>query len=240
MFARIAIKRNAKDDGEKPFWISFADLMTALMVLFLLAMSVALLAVTRTVSEAEQRKEARDRDLREILLRLKNETDKFPGVKVDLNRGAVDFGDRARFDTGSSRISIDKAKLLREYVPQAILPVARSDVGTKWLKRVVVVGFADQRGTYLYNLDLSLQRSARLLCILLAEPSSDERSLSQDELTQIRDLFLVGGFSFNSSKKTLEESRRIELRLEFYALGEERLPPVTTPLGDLGKCPLAA
>jgi len=52
-------KKRNKDDGERPFWISFSDLMTALMVVFLLVMSVALLAVTKDVSE-QQRKEANE------------------------------------------------------------------------------------------------------------------------------------------------------------------------------------
>ena len=40
---RIVLKRGGRDEAEKPFWISFADLMTALMVLFLVVMGVALL-----------------------------------------------------------------------------------------------------------------------------------------------------------------------------------------------------
>src|SRR5689334_15787821 len=46
--ANIVLKRGNRDEAEKPFWISFADLMTALMVLFLVVMGVALLAVTRS------------------------------------------------------------------------------------------------------------------------------------------------------------------------------------------------
>jgi hypothetical protein len=42
--SRIVLKRGGRDEAEKPFWISFADLMTALMVLFLV-MGVELLAV---------------------------------------------------------------------------------------------------------------------------------------------------------------------------------------------------
>ena len=48
--ARITLRKAAANEGEKPFWISFADLMTALMVLFLLVMSVALLAVTKRMA----------------------------------------------------------------------------------------------------------------------------------------------------------------------------------------------
>ena len=38
---RYAKKHRSKDEGEKPFWISFADLMTALMTLFLVVMAVS-------------------------------------------------------------------------------------------------------------------------------------------------------------------------------------------------------
>jgi len=234
--ARILIKRNGRDEAEKPFWISFADLMTALMVLFLLVMSVALLAVTRTVNEAEVRKLARDRDIAQLLDRIRRATDKFPGVSVNMARSAIDFGDRARFDTNSSRLSTEQARLLRAYIPE-VLAIARDDLGRKWFKRVIVEGFADERGTYLLNLDLSLRRSERLLCVLFAKPTSDERAMTNDELEQIRNLFLVGGYSFNSAKASYEESRRIELRLEFWD------EPSTDPeskrtAGNIGTCAL--
>lgn len=44
---RYSKKPRSKDDGEKPFWISFADLMTALMTLFLVVMAVSLMVVTK-------------------------------------------------------------------------------------------------------------------------------------------------------------------------------------------------
>ena len=44
---RMAPARRSREQGEKPFWISFSDLMTALMVLFLVAMAVALMAITQ-------------------------------------------------------------------------------------------------------------------------------------------------------------------------------------------------
>lgn len=235
--ARVLLKKNGRDEAEKPFWISFADLMTALMVLFLLVMSVALLAVTKTVSEAEQRKAARERDITQLLEQVKKATDEFPGVSVDMDRGVIDFGDRARFDTGSSRLTPEQAKLQRAFVPK-VLAIARDDLGKKWLKRIVVEGFADQRDTYLRNLNLSLQRSERLLCVLLAKPAPDEQAMTAGELEQIRDLFLVGGYSFNSAKASFDESRRIELRLEFYGVEEDHAAPDSTNRGNFGTCAL--
>ncbi len=78
-----------RDEAEKPFWISYADLMTALMVLFLVVMSVALLAVTKTVDEAAQRKQARDSEIAALLKELELATKAF-GIKLDPARQAID------------------------------------------------------------------------------------------------------------------------------------------------------
>jgi flagellar motor protein MotB len=234
---RIVIKRNGKDEAEKPFWISFADLMTALMVLFLLVMSVALLAVTKTVTDAERAKLAREQDIAALLQRLTQATAKYPGISVDVDRHVIDFGDRARFETASHKLTNEQARLLRAFVPE-ILKVARDELGRKWLKRIVVEGFSDQRGTYLFNLNLSLQRSQRVLCMLFAPPLLDESAMQADERDQIRELFLVGGYSSNSAKASFEESRRIELRLEFLDMGEARPSADGIARGDFGLCAL--
>ena len=67
--------------------------------------------------------------------------------------------------------------------------------------------------------------------------------MSQDQLEQIRDLFLVGGYSFNAAKynsatKSYDESRRVELRLEFLGVGEMRPSTDATAHGKFGKCAL--
>src|ERR1700731_272426 len=100
--ARIVIKQASKGEPEKPFWISYADLMTALMVLFLVAMSVTLLAVTKTVDEGQRLKAQGDKDITELLPRVEAAASKYPGVRVYKDRNAIDFGDRARFDKNSS------------------------------------------------------------------------------------------------------------------------------------------
>src|SRR5208337_2218794 len=109
-----------------------------------------------------------------------------------------------------------QARLLRAFVPE-VLAIARKELGRKWLKQVVVEGFASPEGDYLYNLNLSLQRSQRVLCVLLEPPYTDESVMSPAELKQIRDLFLVGGYSFNAAKfnaitASYDASRRVELR----------------------------
>ena len=234
---RIVLKRRSGDEGEKPFWISFADLMTALMVLFLLVMSVALLAVTRTVSERERMQAESQRQIDDFLDKIEAAAKQYPGIRVDRKRKVIDFGDRARFDSASSMLSTEQEKLLRAFVPK-VLAVARDGGTSRWLKRIVVEGFTDQRGSYLYNLNLSLQRSQRVLCVLLAPPVSGERIMTAGEYKQIRKLFLVGGYSSNSTMKSLDASRRIELRLEFFGVDEPQPASSETLAVEYGTCAL--
>lgn len=235
MFARPAPAPRSKDEAERPYWISFSDMMSALMVLFLVAMSVALLAITDEISTTEQKKSEREDDIRTVLSRLAEIGRDFPGVTV---RGhSIDFGDRARFDTNSHRLSGDQARTLRAFVPR-LLALARDPLAERWLKRVVVEGFADARGSYIHNLNLSLQRSERVLCVLLAPPGSTPDALGEADRLAVRDLFFVGGASFNSLKGSAEESRRIELRLEFLDPDEGRATLPRPPLDDDPRCPL--
>lgn len=92
----------------------------------------------------------------------------------------------------------------------------------KWLRRVVVEGFTDQDGTYLYNLALSLNRSKSVVCTLFARPAPGEHVLTLPQLQQVQDLFLVGGYSFNSIRQDKAASRRVELKLEFWGIDEKR------------------
>jgi flagellar motor protein MotB len=142
---RIVIKRRGGDEGEKPFWISFADLMTALMVLFLLVMSVALLAVTRTISERERIQAESQKQIDDFLDKIEAAADRYPGVRVDRERKVIDFGDRARFDSASFKLTTEQDKLLRAFVPE-VLTVARDKGASRWLKRIVVEGFTDRQG----------------------------------------------------------------------------------------------
>lgn len=232
---KLPARKRARDEAEKPFWISFADLMTALMVLFLVSVTVALFAVTQKPDEIAKQQAQREREIQELLSSIAESAKEYPGIVV---RGhSIDFGSLAKFETNSSVLTAEQTAMLRVFVPKVVLSKVRDPLGQKWLKRIVVEGFADQRGTYIHNLNLSLQRSERVLCILLASPKSVPNALTDADRLLTRELFLVGGSSFNALKASLEESRRIELKLEFLDMGENRITPRDAPLDD-APCPL--
>lgn len=245
MLAKTIIRRTTRDEGERPFWISFADLMTASMTVFLIVMAVMLVAMKESVdtyNNATRLSHQRQVEIEEFTKQLKVDSEAIrPPVRVSIIKDTVriDLGSAANFVSGSADISTGGSRFLRSYFP-TVLESARTDLGKKWLKRVVVEGFTDTDGTYLFNLDLSLQRSRKVVCAMFAPIQSGERALTYDELGQIRDLFLVGGYSFNSIQSSKAKSRRVEMKLEFWQLGEreqaEKQPKPDLSDKEFGKC----
>lgn len=236
MFTRYVIKRGGKDEGERPFWISFSDLMTALMALFLVVMSVTLLAVTKKVDQEEQRKIQREQDISALMKQIRHASSKWNEVKVDESTYRIDLGEIVRFDSGKASITEDGQQFLRGYIP-TLLNTYDTELGKRWIRRIVVEGFTDQDGTYLYNLWLSLERSRQVVCSLYAIPFVDEVPLTNEQKIAIRELFLVGGYSFNSTKTSKDESRRVELKLEFWQLDEDQPAKPDLSSKEFGVCP---
>lgn len=235
MLNRIVLHRGQKQEGESPFWISFSDLMSALMVLFLLVMAVTLISVTKDVTSAEQRQIQREREIKELMSTIRDQSRAFPEVKVDESTYRIDLGDIVRFESGQSDIQQGSARFLRRYVP-VLLQAQAGELGQKWIRRIVVEGFTDQVGTYLFNLGLSLDRSKRVVCVLFATPSVGETQMTEAQKRQIRDLFLVGGYSFNSMKASKEASRRAELKIEFWSLDEVKEATPRIDAKEFGQC----
>jgi len=69
---------------------------------------------------------------------------------VDRDRRVIDFQD-ARDSTRTFIAEHSASKAFARLRPE-LLSLASSDLGKRILKRVVVEGFADQSGTYLFNL----------------------------------------------------------------------------------------
>jgi hypothetical protein len=230
-------QRRRKDEGEKPFWISFSDLMSALMVLFLVVMSVALLAVTKKISDDEREEKQRASDISELMKVIQQVANQFEGVRIVGT--TIDFGPRGNFEReGQNTLSAPQRDLLREFTPRLIKELRTNEGGRRWFKRAVVEGYASQTGSYLFNLNLSLERSERVLCELLRDPAGVE-PLPIEDRRLIAQRFFVGGASFNSLRTNAAESRRIEFKLEFKSRDElkrdEANPPTEVDLSILDR-----
>jgi outer membrane protein OmpA-like peptidoglycan-associated protein len=217
--------------------------MTACMTLFLVVMAVEIVTLENKFSTKETI--VRSELIQNCFNELDNEAKKtFPEVileykpsdNINIDLGAiVNFSKR---DYHINQIGID---FLRIYIP-SIIRATKSPACSKYLRRIIVEGYTDTDGNYLPNLQLSQRRSAEVVCSL-SESVKSNTTIDQQDLNDIRDLFLVGGFSFNSYKPSKAENRRVVLKLEFWQVNEkERFMSevkykVDISNKEFGKCP---
>ena len=233
MLARLVLKRGAKAEGESPFWISFSDLMSALMVLFLVVMAVTLVAVTDSLDRVTKTQIERNNAIKKVMSMIADSPSS-SGVLVDRQNYRIDLGKQVRFESNSFVISASASDFLRHYIP-VLLRAKGTEEGEKWMRRVVVEGFTDEDGTYLYNLRLSLDRSRSVVCSLFAKGNGN--TLTREQLRQVQELFLVGGYSFNSIQKDKAASRRVEFKIDFWGVDEDRPERQDVLIGkEFGQC----
>lgn len=210
-----------KSEGERPFWISYADLMTAMMTLCLVVMAVTIVAISQKLEEKISDEVRRARDISKVCNDLYESVSGQKGINVNCRDNRIDFGEAGYFGDNDYKLHPEAESYLAELVP-AVLSAADSELGRKWLKQVVIEGYTDTRGSYLYNLYLSLQRSYWLMCTLVDPRMNAHLKLTDSQMQRIREIFLAGGVSFNDAKESLQASRRVELRLQFLSLEEQK------------------
>jgi outer membrane protein OmpA-like peptidoglycan-associated protein len=208
--------------------------MSALMVLFLVVMAVTLVSVTQSIDAATRATRERSDAIKRVMDMIAADP-KSAGVGIDQQNFRIDLGKEVRFDSGSYTISTTAGQFLRSYIP-VLLRAKESPDGHRWIRSVVVEGFTDEDGTYLYNLQLSLDRSRSVVCSLFQSNGAAD-GLTSMQLRKVQELFLVGGYSFNSIKKDKAESRRVELKIDFWGL-EEKVPETSDVLKgkEFGRC----
>ena len=226
MFQQRPRKKSHKDEGEKPFWISYSDLMTACMTLFLVVMAVTIVMLQKRYEQQSNQSKAREETIAECAKNLKDiaEASFLGRARIEYSKGdaiRIDLGSVVKFDDGKHNIPPEASKFLREYIPTVLLTVKNNQC-KQYFRRVIVEGYTSKTGDYMTNLRLSLERSKEVVCELAKTEPDGTGGLSSDNKNQVKSLFFVGGFSFNSQKKSPEESRRAELKLEFWQLNDDK------------------
>jgi outer membrane protein OmpA-like peptidoglycan-associated protein len=219
MFVRAAARYRGKSEGERPFWISYADLMTAMMTLCLVVMAITIIAISRKLDRAVSADEIRARQILKICDEIRSSIGNRPGINVNCKDNRIDFGEAGRFAHDDFHLKSDATEALAILVP-VVLEAADSPLGRKWFKQVIIEGYTDPTGPYLYNLFLSLERSYWVMCQLVDPAMNGPVGLTPAQVAEVRNLFLAGGVSFNDAKQSDEASRRVELRLQFYTKDE--------------------
>lgn len=254
MRTRVLVRRRAAETSEETVWISFSDLMTALLAIFMLA-AVALVfslaqeedALASALSDAEEAKARGDRfdamlstlgtaeQVRAEMVSEVREALAARGIHVEVDASSSVLhipADLLGFDPGSSEIPPQQrtnALILGEAIAQVLLQDDRYTL----LDTVFVEGHTDDlpmEGLYGGNWGLSANRAISLWRLWEDELPVDLGALTGHGGER---LFSVSGYADTRPVNAVQDSdaaraanRRIDIRFTEHRLTEEEIAAV--------------
>lgn len=208
---------------ETNYWMSYADLMSAMLMVFVLLLAVIIQNYHEDMEEKQRQIDAVTNVKNDIIGAL---TEEFKGsnlnIEVDPQTGAIRFPGNILYDSDSSVISPEGKTFLRTFVPNYFGIILQERFKNE-ISSIIVEGHTDNEGTYLYNLKLSQSRAFSVVEEIYKEdfPDFAERELSKEYLTSNGRSFMVpidnedGTYNANNSRRVeflfrLKEEERIE------------------------------
>src|SRR5690554_988724 len=152
-------------ESEENFWPTFTDLLSVIILVILLVL-VSYIFVAQISTE-------KSREIQEMIsLQIEEITGFRASIAGDLHQefadsemvlhldedtGAITFSGEILFETDSARIKAEFKEMLEEFIPRYV-EVLLSEEHRDSISQIVVEGHTDDRGSYMYNLDLSQRR----------------------------------------------------------------------------------
>lgn len=191
--------------------MSYADLMSAMLMVFALLLTLVILDYRELLEQKEKEIEEVVNVKTEIIKAL---TEAFKesnmAIEIDQQTGAIRFPGSVLFESNSSEISAKGEGFLKEFIP-AYLGILLQDRFKDEISSVMIEGHTDKKGDYMYNMALSQDRAYSVLEYIYSKdfPDFKEKSLSQKYIT-------ANGRSFNQpltndkGEYDPDRSRRVE------------------------------
>lgn len=227
-------KKHRWEEEETSYWLSYSDMMAALLLIFILIISFTILQ-SQTVYEAKENELAAQKELveeqQEQLEEQQEELDKLIGirkeliealkeefegsslsVKVDSKTGSIALDSSILFDSGQFALKNTGEDLLKKFLPKYI-KVLTSKEFKEYVSEIIVEGHTDSQGDYLYNLELSQKRALSVSSFCL---DTEKAVLSQKQIEKLRKIVTANGKSFSNpvldadGKEDQNASRRVE------------------------------
>ncbi|AIQ62417.1 hypothetical protein PSTEL_04145 [Paenibacillus stellifer] len=159
-------KSRAYEGEKESFWVSYTDLMSALLVIFALVLMVTLFNTRSAYEEKEAAINEKNQMIEEaagvkseiIQELIKAFKDSDLALEVDPQTGAIRFSGGVFFNSNSSQVSPTGRIYLEKFIPKYI-DILLSDRFRSEISQIIVEGHTDTAGGYLYNLKLSQDRA---------------------------------------------------------------------------------
>ena len=222
------------------YWRSYADIMAALLLMFILIMSASMYRSAKAFQEKDRRLQSQTEELQEKKrqladvsrsLGIKKEIvkklheaflDSGMKVQIDNKTGSITFSSSILFKFDSDTLTDEGKKFLNSFAPK-YSAVLLNEHFQNYISEIIVEGHADPRGDFLYNLSLSQSRALAVSSFFL----DDTSPLKKKQTMQLRKILTANGRSssvplYRPDGKTIDyaASRRVVFK---FRLKDEQM-----------------
>ena len=212
----MRIKPRKEDNSENNiFWVTMTDLMTALVLVFMVLFFYSYMTHYYETIQAKLEQKKSSEALEEV---LKNQN---IDATVDTSTGIVRIQDLSLFNINSYELSPDGKAYLSKFAPAYLNSLFSNKYINQNLDKIVIEGHTDSQTfagkysddeQYMKNMDLSLKRAYTVADYMIHTPYNKAHG------NKLRKMILVEGASFSepiieNGKENYSKSRRVELKL---------------------------
>lgn len=204
-------------DGEA-FSLSISDLMSGLLLIFILLLSSVLLEMTEqkekneyTLSIVSEQEKAK----RSIISELSGELNEFD-LEVDVKTGIVRIKESLLFDYGKFDITESGKDFLKIFIPKyASILLSKPEIEEQ-IGSIIIEGHTDNIGSYNYNLDLSLKRASSVANFIYSDnfEKFDFSNVFQKKLSANGRSY-INPLVENDTDEHRQQNRRVEFKFSF-------------------------
>ncbi|MEN2465092.1 OmpA family protein [Ornithinibacillus sp. JPR2-1] len=220
-----------RENDEGQFWPSFTDVLTIILLCFILIFIVMMVIKSLQIEEMKRTID----QIMGVRVHLVNElkaefNDSTTGITVDDKTGAILFDTDILFEFDRADLKPESYQFLDEFVPK-YLDVLLESGYEDYVAEIIIEGHTDRSGGYLYNLELAQDRAFSVASYILGEefPYKNIQEHLEQKLT-------VNSKSYSdyrtdeNGEYSAEESRRVEFK--FRLKDEEILNRTREILGE--------
>ncbi|MEH7094812.1 OmpA family protein [Neobacillus vireti] len=219
-------------DEESNFWPTFTDLLSTILLVILIIFVAVIISINKDtkamqekvkesqleinkqaeqIAEKEKQIEMLSYIQKDIVDDLETKfKEKNLGISIDKDTGAIKFKDDLLFEEGKDVIKPEFQQRLH-----AFIPIYFSTLYGKYkdnIAEVVVEGHTDDKGDYMYNLDLSQRRAFSVVKYILSDEFGDFPYKSQVTKDITANGRSESQLKYVNGKVDREQSRRVEFK----------------------------
>ncbi|WP_047985998.1 OmpA family protein [Ornithinibacillus californiensis] len=220
-----------RESDEGHFWPSFTDVLTIILLCFILIFIVMMVIKSFQIEEMKRTIDQIMGVRVNIVNDLKEEfNDSSTGITVDEKTGAIIFNTDILFEFDQAKLKPESYQFLDEFIPK-YLDVLLGSGYEEYVAEIIIEGHTDRSGSYLYNLELAQNRAYSVASYILSDdfPYENIQEHLQEKLT-VNSKSYTDFREDETGEYSAEASRRVEFK--FRLKDEEILNKTREILGE--------